>query len=116
MFIDFIGFFVCLSDTRMYLHDWIFYEFWTFLLVKIVLSFFVLIVLFSTFGGCATKVYNKYKYKQLKWSENELDLVRDGDEEGGCGIDDDDNNEDGGGDGEIRARGRACRDRALPRP
>ena len=49
------------------------YEFWTFLFVKLVLSFFVIIIIFSTCGGCATKVYHKYKYKQLRWSENEVD-------------------------------------------
>ncbi|CAG7718490.1 unnamed protein product [Allacma fusca] len=60
-------------EKKLQVREWMVYDFWTFLILKLVLSFFVVIVVCSTFGGCATKVYHKYKYKQLKWSENEVD-------------------------------------------
>ena len=72
------------TEKSHHIREWIAYDFWTFLLLKLVLSFFVVGVLCSTFGGCATKVYKKYKYKQLKWTDNDEDriLTDDGDDHG----------------------------------
>ncbi|CAL8116004.1 unnamed protein product [Orchesella dallaii] len=47
------------------------YDFWTFLFLKIMVLFFISVVICSTFGGCVTKLYRKYKYKELKCFENE---------------------------------------------
>ena len=72
--------------------EWNLYEFWSFLVIKFVLTFFVIIILFTTFGGFATKMYRRAKYKKLTWivtddekmngSQSETDS--DEDEESNC--------------------------------
>ncbi|OXA53254.1 Semaphorin-5B [Folsomia candida] len=47
------------------------YDFWTFLVLKLILLFFVLVIILSGFGGCVTKAYRKEKYKELKCFDNE---------------------------------------------
>lgn len=68
---SFVWLFAILLDVAERKEEIIGYNFWTLFILKVTVLVFVVIVVCSTFAGFVTKVYRKYRYKELKCMEND---------------------------------------------